>query len=232
MKTKILILLTLSLATTAVFSQQKKMVTVHLKNDSIVRGRIIERKPKYLLINGTEDNIGIFYKVQKDEIEKITKDEIFHKKMYLNINGAYHFIDLFDGFWDESAYSIDLEFERQFSKHWGYTAGLGFFLGLYDRSYYYTYLELPVAMKFYSKIINVSMGTNMRLFLRNWNFDSPEMFGFETFLTISKDFTVFRNFKMEPYIQAYLMLMPDIWGYPSIGLRLKYEFNDRPKRKE
>jgi len=47
-----------------------------------------------------------------------------------------------------------------------------------------------------------------------------------TYLTISKDFTVVRNFKIEPYIQGSLeVFQPGFAFYPSVGLRLKYEFN-------
>ena len=167
------------------------------------------------------------------------KDGVFNKKMYLGINGAYHFVGITEGDL-EGAYNIDLEFERQFHKHWGYTAGIGVF-HLMSLDYVDTdnnvyspsiYFEIPIGMKFYSKIINASMGIKPQLLLRSFfqgNYlkdDGAPQWMIVTYLTISKDFTVIRNFKMEPYIQGYLGLYPPLF-YPSVGLRLKYEFNSK-----
>jgi len=167
------------------------------------------------------------------------KKEIFNKKMYLGINGAYHFYRILDYCDNFDVFSINLEFERQFSEHWGYTAGLGIFHWLektysddrWAADYYYLdiYLEMPIGMKFYSKIINLSMGITAQMLLHRFEFyigyNIPEPSSnwiFGPYLTISKDFTVFKNFKMEPYIQGYMIYY--IVPFPSVGLRIKYGF--------
>ena len=173
------------------------------------------------------------------------KDSTFNKKMYLGINGAYNLYSIFSNI---ETYNIDMEFERQFSKHWGYTAGLGVFhymeegdiTGPDDSDWYYSsyvYLEMPIGMKFYSKIINLSIGLNAQLLLHKsyagyiYNDYSPPNWMLGTYLTISKDFTVCRNFKMEPYIQGYWIFAPLLYNvpFPSVGLRLKYAFNNKQK---
>ena len=158
------------------------------------------------------------------------KDDIFNKKMYLGINSSFHFI----------GYNTDLEFERQFHKHWGYAAGLGVLHLISldyvnERNNVYSpsiYLETPIEIKFYSKILNVSIGANSKWLCR-WYFlkkdlddDSAYQLMIGPYLTISKDFTVFRKFKIEPYIQGYIELyQPGHFIDASVGLKLKYTFN-------
>jgi hypothetical protein len=242
---KKLIVLYLILFTTAVaFAQQMEADTLHLKNDSIVYGKIVKQTATKLWREGTEGGKTYIYIVPKKEI----KEDIFSKRMYLGINGT---CDIFPLFKYRGGPHANLEFERQFSKHWGYTAGLGAFYLMYqqlsdnplapghEHSATDIYLEMPVGMKFYSKILNVSMGINVQRHLRRFHFCNigctpypyqfwldPWMFG--TYLTISKDFTVCRNFKIEPYIQGYLlMVVPHTFLYPAVGLRLKYEFHKK-----
>ena len=163
------------------------------------------------------------------------KDSTFNKRMYLGINGAYHFFGII--YDTPTMYNIDLEFERQFHKHWGYTVGLGIFhwmgnhyVNEYNNIYSPSiYLDIPVGMKFYSKILNVSMSINMQWLLQSWSLEDDQRFPcmLGTYLMIGKDFTVFRNFKMEPYIQGYFVLFPPGLLSPAVGLRLKYEFNNK-----
>ena len=167
------------------------------------------------------------------------KDNTFNKKMYLGINGAYNFMHIFYSK-PPMSYNIDLEFERQFSKHWGYAVGGGInhwmmfdYVGTFNNIYSPSiYLEIPVGMKFYSKILNVSMGINTQWLLRKWywlEYDPAPEWIMGIYLTIGKDFTVFRDFKMEPHIQGFMGLYPPLLYSVSVGLRLKYEFNNKPK---
>ena len=165
------------------------------------------------------------------------KNETFNKKMYLGVNGAYNFPGL-----DEDTYNyiINLEFERQFSKHWSYTAELGVSRWVYNvrpKDYHsYTYLDVPIGMKFYSKIVNLSMGISMQWRVQKIEYDECDAFMdlekylFGPYLTISKDFTIFKNFKIEPYIQGGILYYA-LGEYATIdiyvGLRLKYGFNSK-----
>jgi hypothetical protein len=102
-------------------------------------------------------------------------------------------------------------------------------------------LEMPIGMKYYSKV-NLSMGINTLLFLyahcsdgNRVNFLYQDRLAWGPYFAISKNFTVFRNFKIEPYFQSYLAFL--FWyddrsgklskrtsnSFHSVGLRLKYE---------
>ena len=171
------------------------------------------------------------------------KNEVFNKKMYLGINGAYNLFPIIIGYGHNyNNYSIDLEFERQFHKHWGYTAGVGIYHFIYrEKSKMgssWVFLEMPIGMKFYSKIINVSVGINTtyQLHYSIYHYFDPDdgypaSLELGPYLAISKDFTVARNFKIEPYILGSILwgLNNNGGGLPvtSVGLRLKYEFNNK-----
>ena len=62
--------------------------------------------------------------------------------------------------------SYGLTIENQFLKHWGYETGL--FLKSIILPYYninLQYATIPVLFKFYSKVVNVSMGVNFDYFM-------------------------------------------------------------------
>jgi hypothetical protein len=238
MKTRVLIILSLILLTTTVaFAQQEEADTLNLKKDSIVYGEIVKRTATQVWRVGTEGGRTYIYRIPKKEMPK----EIFNKRMYLGINGTYNLLPrIING--NVQNFSIDLEFERQFSKHWGYTAGIGVFYlaekGLMGSPW--IDLEMPIGMKFYSKIINVSVGLNAYYLLRPYMYfreGGPSYLMLGPYLTIGKDFTVFRNFRIEPYITGGVFLGVAGGGgggdfYTSVGLRLKYDVSNNQKLKK
>jgi hypothetical protein len=163
------------------------------------------------------------------------------EKSYLGVDAKYNFLPVIFGVGSEEFlfYNIGLVFEKQFSPRWGYTAGLSFL----HIKYWYRgdppdikvkgfYFDIPIGVKHYSKNINLSAGISVNLLIRETRANhvpSLPVYAFGPYLAIDKDFTIFQNIKIEPYICGSLTLGPDRWGdiaglpFLGVGLRLKYE---------
>ena len=130
----------------------------------------------------------------------------------------------------ESPYnSWGISIEHPFSKHWGFETGYQFNVLNDDNSFTATkFNSIPLGLKYYSSLINISGGGNLNIF-RNYQitftnastYYVPSLNWYGLYAAISKDIHLTNKLILEPGVQ----LNYDSYTYgPTYGvnMRLKY----------
>ena len=147
----------------------------------------------------------------------------FEKRTYINLEMATGTEIDFDSMWEISTFTTGLIFEQQLSKHWGYSVGIGINRQAdVDRNIFSTLAENQFGIKYYSMIINLSLGVHTQTLL---SVDTKEYYWTKGFLLgpymqISKNLQIAQNWQLEPFIKAKF----ESQSQPNmmIGLNCKY----------
>ncbi|MGC3977722.1 MAG: hypothetical protein QM751_05500 [Paludibacteraceae bacterium] len=122
--------------------------------------------------------------------------------------------------------SFGITYENRFSNHFGFESGI-LNRTNYDSMYKFSYLEIPVSIKFYSKAININLGANGGLFtgarsyssgILNW--DTPLSIAAQ--IKLSHDFVLSSALTLEPSIYCIPFSTLDDNVLFGIGIKLKY----------
>lgn len=121
--------------------------------------------------------------------------------------------------------SIGISYENQFSKHFGFETGI-MSTNSFDAFYRYRYLEFPLSLKFYSRLLNVSAGVKSGLFTGAklyssgyFGWDSP--YSFSLILKLSHSMEVTDAITVEPELIIIPLNTYDDISY-GVGIKIKY----------
>lgn len=149
----------------------------------------------------------------------------------------------YDNYNVRGRYGIGISYEHQITKHSGYETGL-FYKSQLVSSYVIVsatpsdfqirenYLSLPIQYKYFSSIINISLGANLDYYI-GWDdvdsnikilsYNTSDKFNYGLMAKVSKSITVLPNIVVEPDIRINQMLNHNRFYY-GVGLSIKYIF--------
>lgn len=148
-------------------------------------------------------------------------------KTSLGISVANEYCDSPD---DTPYLSYGINIEHQFAKHWGIETGYQFCrLSNYSNLTATKYNSIPLGMKFYNKIVNISGGVNFNYF-KEYQFPAlvggtlyvPNINWLGLHARISKDISLSNKLIFEP--GAQLNYDSDTFG-PTYGLSLRLKYS-------
>lgn len=138
-----------------------------------------------------------------------------------------------------------LIFEKQLTTHSGFETGINFrtyqwelYVLINNQSYYplisEKYISIPLSYKYYTKIVNASLGITYDYYV-GWsqknssidvtNFTKTDNYYLGLLAKISKPIRLDQDLVIEPELKANILLIPSLIEYYGLGITVRFNLN-------